>query len=806
MKKLLVFMATMALGLVSCQKQELEVEVESKDTFDASIEVLNTPTKTALTPNKTVVWSADDHVAIFRGSTVADEYVASAASVGNSNVKLEPVETDTPPTGDFTAGTEMSCNVAYYPYSKDLSLSGAPLEDGNAYMSGTYYIDNVVLPRVQTYTPNTFSKGAFPMVAVTETEADRNLKFKNILGVLKLQLTGTQIVRSIEIKGHFGEYLSGIGRIVAFTDNWDPMVIIEQGSSVVLHCDEGVQLDELKATEFMIALPPVFFSDGFTAVVTDVDGNVYNLSTNVANEVKRSAILVMPPVSLDGIEPDVDDIYGAYEWEYLDVLTGIYDNIVRMNNWNYPFSDSAQAEFVRAFWTLQELPADAVKIAWQDSYTPAFNNTDLSAAGSLEPTLAVYLHCVHVVSSVNDFLRQTTEMMLDKRGCSEDVKAKIQQYRAEARFLRSYFYWVAMDVFGLFPFTTEDTPVESEYYPTQLSRKELFDYVVAELEDLSSDDSKMPAAHFNYPRADKGSVLGLLARVYLNASVYSGNPRWEDAKRTCERLFELDYNLAPTHAELFRGDNGENLAARRETLFAVAYDSELVQSYGGTTFLTSASLSGEDSVGDMIGVLGAWGGIRVPYEYVSTWFKDVMNPNYATGEYTYTDQRASYFHIKGRSQSMEYGLNNFMNGWSYVKFNNIPHNQSSVDWLSNFSDIDFPLIRLGEVYLIYAEACYRLGLSQEAMGKLQELASRAGAELPNEVTEEYILAERSRELMWEGHRRTDLIRFGKWISGYNWTYKGGVFEGQDLPSHYDLYPIPDREIMMNPTLQQNPGY
>ena len=319
----------------------------------------------------------------------------------------------------------------------------------------------------------------------------------------------------------------------------------------------------------------------------------------------------------------------------------------------------------------------------------------------------------------------------------------------------------------------------------------------------------MPAAQSNYPRADKGSVLGLLARVYLNAEVYTGTAMWAEAKTTCEKIFSLGYKLAPTHAELFRGDNGENPDAKGEFLFAAAYNAEQTQSYGGTTYLTLSTLSGDDGAINITGINGGWAGNRVPYEYVTKWFTDVKGQNYETGEYTYTDKRAGYFYIKGRSESMQDNLNTFLNGWSCIKYNNVPHDVDPVDFAAtaatkNFSDIDWPLIRLGEINLIYAEACMHAG--GDASAQVKALADRAGVSAPAKIDADFLLAERSRELMWEAHRRTDLIRFGKWISGYNWTYKGGNFGGQDLPSHFNVFPVPSTELSTNLDLEQNPGY
>ena len=93
-----------------------------------------------------------------------------------------------------------------------------------------------------------------------------------------------------------------------------------------------------------------------------------------------------------------------------------------------------------------------------------------------------------------------------------------------------------------------------------------------------------------------------------------------------------------------------------------------------------------------------------------------------------------------------------------------------------------------------------------ASAQIKQLAQRAGVNAPGSIDADFLMAERARELMWEGHRRTDLIRFGKWISGYNWTYKGGNFAGQDLPKHFTLFPIPVTELATNLDLDQNDGY
>ena len=293
--------------------------------------------------------------------------------------------------------------------------------------------------------------------------------------------------------------------------------------------------------------------------------------------------------------------------------------------------------------------------------------------------------------------------------CLEVSSAERERMEGEARFLRAYFYWIALDVFGDVPFTTETSPFGGGVNPKQASRKDVFDYCISELTDLASDESAMPAARSNYPRADKGAVNGLLARMYLNAEVYAGTPMWTEAKSACEAIFGMGYSLCPEYSDLFRGDNGENADALKEIIFGVAYDAEQTQSYGGTSYLTLAAIAATDVTAEqkINGVNNGWAGIRVPYEYVQKYF-NARNADYTTGEYTVSDKRGGMFYIKGRQESMNDALYVFLNGWTCLKFNNIPHDMTNDEFLATaaskaYSDIDFPMIRLGEIYQINEE-------------------------------------------------------------------------------------------------------
>lgn len=517
---------------------------------------------------------------------------------------------------------------------------------------------------------------------------------------------------------------------------------------------------------------------------------------------------------LNKTEPVSEYVYGTNETAYKEGLGRLYFQFVTNDLTDLQQMDGGASEVIRAFWSVQETSTDEAKCSWEnDAWVRALNTNTWSEVQN-DAVYAVYVRTLQGIALVNEYLRQTTPEKLQSRGVSAELARKIDGFRDEARFIRAYLYWMAMDCFGSVPFTTEKSPFGGAYFPQQASRTDIFDWCVGELQYLMSEDSDLLPARSNYPRADKGSAAGLLARMYLNSKVYTGVERWEEAKEVCEGIFAMGYALCPDYAALFRGDNGENMQARGEMLWAVDYSDSKTQSYGGTSYILSATLASTDitEASRPNGQRNGWAGLRVPYEFVSTYF-NVSGQDYQTGAYEVADKRGEVFYIKGRTESMDGALYNFMNGWSCLKFNNIPFGQTNESFLpqsalKTFSDVDFPMIRLGEIYLIYAEACMNTGAEALALPKLRELSSRAGVEPPQQITQDFLVAERARELMWEAHRRTDLIRYGLYHTDtYLWPYKGGdSFKGQAFPEYKCLFSIPPTELATNDKLVQNPGY
>ena len=325
---------------------------------------------------------------------------------------------------------------------------------------------------------------------------------------------------------------------------------------------------------------------------------------------------------LNKTEPVSEYVYGTDENAYLSGLSRLYFQFVSNELTDLQLMDGGASEIIRAFWSVQETTADAAKCSWEnDAWVRALNTNTWSEVQN-DAVYAVYVRTLQGIAFVNEYLRQTAPDKLSSRGVQPELAAKIDGFRAEARFIRAYLYWMALDCFGSVPFTTEKSPFGGTYFPEQATRADIFDYCVSELTYLISDRSHMPEPRFNYPRADKGSAAGLLARMYLNSKVYTGVERWAEAKAVCEGIFGMGYTLCPDYAALFRGDNGENLQARGEMLWTVDYNAEKTQSYGGSSYILSATLASTDITDESRpnGQRNGWAGLRVPYEFVSRYY------------------------------------------------------------------------------------------------------------------------------------------------------------------------------------------
>ncbi|MCF6182027.1 RagB/SusD family nutrient uptake outer membrane protein [Lutibacter sp.] len=544
--------------------------------------------------------------------------------------------------------------------------------------------------------------------------------------------------------------------------------------------------------------------------------------------------------------------------------------------------DEGFGQYLRGYWYFQEFSTDEAVTGWSDSGLSNIHAQDWTASNQF--VKALYNRIMYQITSCNAFLRETTDAKLSSRGVTGQLLTDVKEYRNEARFLRALSYYHAVDLFGSFPFVTEADEV-GFFFPPQKSRVDLFNFVESELLDI---ESSMPAPKSNeYARADQAAVWTLLAKLYLNAEVYTGTARYSDCVTYATKVINAGYTLEPAYKNLFLADN--NTASG--VIFPIAFDGTHTQTWGGTTFLVHAGVGGSMDPADF-GINGGWGGSRTTKNLVNLFGDDVSSsditaanaaigaasnwgivgdatPNgwngpdltlYQTGtanvyqgyvnlidgqikfrpdnswgsdfgdngsnidvtaglykitintlDKTYTiekDQRAM-FYTDGQELEIA-SVSTFTDGYAITKFKNVDKNGNpGSDAGGQFVDTDFPLFRIADVYLMYAEGVLRGGGGDEAtaISYVNLLRTRAGAVPVSSINLDLILNERARELYWEGTRRTDLIRYGRFTDGnYVWPWKGGVAEGTSTPSYRNILPIPSSDLNANPNLTQNPGY
>lgn len=489
--------------------------------------------------------------------------------------------------------------------------------------------------------------------------------------------------------------------------------------------------------------------------------------------------------TLNGYKQVLAKVYGAYS---LVSSTGVANSDVNIAG----ITDAATTDFVRAYWNLQELTTDNAICAWNDPNLQSFHTISWTSSNVL--INALYGRSLYQITVCNEFIRESSDEKIAARGFKETDATTIRQFRAEARFLRAYQYWVLMDLFGNPPFVTEADPI-GKYIPKQIKRADLFAYVESELKAI--DGQLVPARRNEYARADQAAAWALLARIYLNAKVYTGTEHNTDAITYATKVITAGYTLKTKYKTLFMSDNDRN---NPEVILPIAYDAINSQNYGGTTFLVCSAHGTTPSDNQAFAIPGGgWLGNR-----------STKNLPLVFGDYSGNADKRALF---GGGNLEVNDILTFNDGLGVYKFNNIssagvtPASPNGV-----LCSIDFPLFRLAEMYLVYAEATLRggSGSASQALQYVNALRTRGYENTSgnlSSITLQDVLNERQRELYWEGFRRTDLIRFDQFTgSNYLWPWKGGTKDGRGVDPHFALFPIPAAETIANPNLTQNPGY
>ena len=498
--------------------------------------------------------------------------------------------------------------------------------------------------------------------------------------------------------------------------------------------------------------------------------------------------------------------------------------------------DEGESGFIRTIFNLQELMTDETAWAYQadNAIAPI---TNFSWNSGNDRVNWAYQRLIFNITLYNQFIAEQSGSL------SEDQIA-------EVRFLRALNYYYFLDLYRKAPFklTFDDS------LPTEKKGKDLYDWLDNELTTIEPLMAEMGAYNNsqNFGRADRGAAYALHARLALNSEVYTeGKVKdYQKAIDYCDKILdnvgetEGKYNLCREekngysgYQQLFMGDNDCNPAAMKEIIFPIRQDGLKARAYAGTTYLVSAATIGGmpyASTGDPWKCMFARENLiekffpnknDIPKATVDDVLKNpskeqVIAKDSEKGIGTANviakakdDRALLYMGIGGCEEGKVRTINpgeaitGPLNGASFVKWSNL-HADGSTQHDQNYSDTDFPVFRLAEIYLTRAEAKYRLNGSQDGLADILKVQDRANrASKATSVNEQTLIDEWCREFFMEGRRRSDLVRFGLYTgSKYLWSFKGGAEKGAGVPSYYNIYPIPDNEIKNNPNMHQNPKY
>jgi hypothetical protein len=453
-------------------------------------------------------------------------------------------------------------------------------------------------------------------------------------------------------------------------------------------------------------------------------------------------------------------------------------------------------DYMRCYFNMQEAGTEEIGSTWIEGDNIA--NLTYLTWDENDPWVAdMYYRCYYTISLCNEFLKHCTDKAIS--GFSETDQNRIKTYRAEARFIRALAYFHALDLFHDIPFADENT-IGSSKLPERWESSEIFDFIESELTECS--ESMLDAASCEYGRAPRAAAWMLLARLYLNAETYEAGAHFTDCMTYAQKVVDEGYLLESDYASLFNADNHKRVGIGHEIIFPLVVNSTNVVTWGATTYLVCGEVDTDNGpAADSVGVASAWSMFRVRGEL--------------TGLFDFGNDDRAMFYTEGQSQYMDNGVTDRTGGYFSVKWSNkTDEGLVASNTSSDGVDTDFPMFRLADAYLMYAECAARTNSNlSTAVDYINELRDNRNAENISEgdltattdgIPYKFFLDERGRELYWECVRRTDLIRFNCFTgSNYLWQWKGGVKDGVAVDDKYNKYPIPATEISANPNLSND---
>lgn len=375
---------------------------------------------------------------------------------------------------------------------------------------------------------------------------------------------------------------------------------------------------------------------------------------------------------------------------------------------------------------------------------------------------------------------------------------------SELRGLRALYYYWLVDLFGNVPIVDE-FPIPAGFKPATQSRQEVYDFVESELLDVMPMLSKQTGLAY-FGRVNYYTAQMILAKLYLNAEVYTGTSQWQKALNACDSVMSGNFSLTGD----FFANYTEDATNSPEYIFGLHFDQVEAPAFEIHLFSLHYSLAERFGFED-----ACWNGISAQEAFFNSFEEEDIRRNGLLSGFQFFDdgtpvEDPSYEKFDPTDPTkpidpdgVQLNLTPEINmlqpnclrqaGVRVAKF---PFIEGSDRYTSN----DFPIFRYADLLMMKAEVLMRSGGNMgDALNLVNEVRSRAGATPFAELTYENLLAERGRELFAEGHRRSDMIRFG--------VYLEPRWEKPDVsPDYVTIWPVPESQILANENLVQNPGY
>jgi hypothetical protein len=484
------------------------------------------------------------------------------------------------------------------------------------------------------------------------------------------------------------------------------------------------------------------------------------------------------------LEPEVysdvlkDDYYKTPE-QFSTLLANAYAQLA--GEYGYVFREG--------YWSLQEYTTDEVIVPtrgtdWYDNGVPRKMNEHKWEVDTRDINSG-WSFAYGGVTKCNDVLDQIKII----KGDDEAQYDEVTRFGiAETKVLRAFYHLLAMDLYGNVPIVAS-----SGAELRQSTRSEVFAFIETEIKDNLDFLERTPS----YGRVTRAVGFTLLAKLYLNAGVYAGTPRWQDAVTACDSVIDGGYGYL-IEANYFTPFKINNTNCP-EIIFPVVFDA--VKAQGNMFHLITLHYAHQEKYNF---TTQPWNGPCTTESFYDSYAdNDLRKAQWFIGPITNSKGETINYQgkpaiiVKKISAAVDAANGNNFDGARFVKFEIEPG-------IEHHANNDFPIYRYADILLMRAEALMRLNggtATTDAVAAVNQIRTRTGldAYTTGTLTLDELLKERGRELAWEGHRRQDLIRFNKFTAA--WDFK------DPSDAYRSLFPIPQWvQDAAQGVYTQNPGY